>query len=104
MPPRSRTKPGSAARRPKVAGLRQHAHAGAASPDLTDPDLDDGPLDASPVADEDTAPAASTAPVATPATVPADLLEDAPVEPIGARGRRRHRHRDAGDGRRRGDE
>ncbi|WP_433030130.1 hypothetical protein [Actinomycetospora sp. CA-053990] len=81
MPPRSRTKPGSAARRPKVAGLRQHAHAGAASPDLTDPELDDGPLDASPVADEDTAPAASTAPVATPATVPADLLEDAPVEP-----------------------
>lgn len=81
MPPRSRTKPGSAARRPKVAGLRQHAHAGAASPDLTDPELDDGPLDASPVADEDTAPAASTAPVATPTTVPADLLKDAPVEP-----------------------
>jgi Mce-associated membrane protein len=81
VPPRSRTKPGSAARRPKVAGLRQHAHAGAASPDLTDPQLDDGPLDASPVADEDTARAASTAPVATPTTVPADLPEDAPVEP-----------------------
>ncbi len=90
MPPRSRTKPGSAARRPKVAGLRQHAHAGAASPDLTDPELDEGPLDASPVADEDTGPAASTtvtAPVATPTTVPADLREDAPVEteaPAGA--------------------
>ena len=27
MPPRSRTKPGSTTRRPKVAGLRQHAHA-----------------------------------------------------------------------------
>jgi Mce-associated membrane protein len=79
VPPRSRTKPGSAARRPKVAGLRQHAHAGA-SPDLTDPELDDGPLDASPVADEDTARAASTAPAASPTTVPADLLEDAPVE------------------------
>lgn len=84
MPPRSRTKPGSAARRPKVAGLRQHAHAGAASPDLTDPELDDGPLDASPVADRDTGPATSTtttAPVATPAMVPADLSDDAPVAP-----------------------
>ncbi|WP_328304961.1 hypothetical protein [Actinomycetospora sp. NBC_00405] len=86
MPPRSRTKPGSTARRPKVAGLRQHAHAGAASPDLTDPQLDDGPLDASPVADEDTARAASTAPVTTPTTVPADRLEDAPVEPTAPAG------------------
>jgi Mce-associated membrane protein len=84
VPPRSRTKPGSAARRPKVAGLRQHAHAGAASPDLTDPELDDGPLDASPVADEDTARAASTAPAPTPTTVPAELLEDAPAAPAGA--------------------
>ncbi|MDD7926061.1 hypothetical protein [Actinomycetospora chibensis] len=92
MPPRSRTKPGSAARRPKVAGLRQHAHAGAASPDLTEQDFDDRPLDASPVADRDTAPAASTtapAPLATPATVPADPPEDTPSEssePTGADG------------------
>ncbi|MDD7917944.1 hypothetical protein [Actinomycetospora callitridis] len=86
MPPRSRTKPGSAARRPKVAGLRQHAHAGAASPDLTDPELDDGPLDASPVADEDTARAASTAPAPTPTTVPADLLDDAPDAPAAPAG------------------
>jgi Mce-associated membrane protein len=28
VPPRSRTKPGSTTRRPKVAGLRQHAHVG----------------------------------------------------------------------------
>ncbi|MHC1562845.1 hypothetical protein ACR9E3_28120 [Actinomycetospora sp. C-140] len=39
MPPRSRTKPGSTNRRPKVAGLRQHAHAGAAAPGVDD-DLD----------------------------------------------------------------
>ncbi|WP_345419224.1 hypothetical protein [Actinomycetospora chlora] len=41
MPPRSRTKPGSTTRRPKVAGLRQHAHAGAAGPDLDGPDASD---------------------------------------------------------------
>ncbi|WP_285648711.1 hypothetical protein [Actinomycetospora sp. NBRC 106375] len=40
MPPRSRTKPGSTNRRPKVAGLRQHAHAGAAGPGVDDDDLD----------------------------------------------------------------
>ncbi|PVZ10233.1 hypothetical protein [Actinomycetospora cinnamomea] len=47
MPSRSRTKPGATNRRPKVAGLRQHAHAGAATRgpdvDLTDHDLVEAP-------------------------------------------------------------
>ncbi|MEJ2888279.1 hypothetical protein [Actinomycetospora aeridis] len=41
MPPRSRTKPGPTNRRPKVAGLRQHAHAGAGAPPVDDVDAPD---------------------------------------------------------------
>ncbi|MDD7966044.1 hypothetical protein [Actinomycetospora lemnae] len=92
MPPRSRTKPGSTARRPKVAGLRQHAHAGAGAGtvDPVDaPDLDDR-LDA-PLVDDRVAPEPETAPddtelrptngvSATTATSAPDVTE-APAHP-----------------------
>ncbi|MDD7931308.1 hypothetical protein [Actinomycetospora straminea] len=89
MPPRSRTKPGSTARRPKVAGLRQHAHAGAGAGtvDPVDaPDLDDR-LDAAVVDDRvapepDTAPDhAASRPNGTAATPVPDVPEAPTAEP-----------------------
>lgn len=81
MPPRSRIQPGSTTRRPKVAGLRQHAHAGVGHPgaDLTDaPDDVDAyvvePAEApeAPVTDRS---------VEAPETTP-DEPETAPDEPV----------------------
>ena len=86
MPPRSRTKPGSTNRRPKVAGLRQHAHAGAAGPGVDDDldALDDSVTEAPDTAvdapaspdDEDTAAPAST-PTGPPRAPAADTTETA---------------------------
>lgn len=94
MPPRSRTKPGSTARRPKVAGMRQHAHvgAGAGTVDPVDaPELDDR-LDAA-VVDDPAAPESETAPddaapraangAMAPPAAPATEVDPAPVaEPV----------------------
>ncbi|MDD7938503.1 hypothetical protein PHK61_08765 [Actinomycetospora lutea] len=112
MPPRSRTKPGSTNRRPKVAGLRQHAHAGAGAPpvDHADaPDLEDRldappespverpveapvetPTDAAPTAppvstDDDAPATASAASVDDPAAASADDPTDAEPDAATAR-------------------
>ncbi|TDQ47882.1 Mce-associated membrane protein [Actinomycetospora succinea] len=78
MPPRSRTKPGATNRRPKVAGLRQHAHAGAGAPpvdDVESPEVEDR-LDA-PVETQAAAPV--EAPVETPTeTAPVATTTEAP--------------------------
>ena len=59
MPPRSRTKPGSTTRRPKVAGLRQHAHAGApVAPGVDDDDVDPAVADTTDTTDATEAPEA----------------------------------------------
>jgi Mce-associated membrane protein len=89
VPPRSRTKPASTNRRPKVAG-RQHAHAGTATrrPD-DEPDLLDGVeapdvLDAPAVDDRPGGPAPSTTPPSAPDDAPADGTPDRETPPVAA--------------------
>ncbi|MEJ2862903.1 hypothetical protein [Actinomycetospora flava] len=88
MPPRSRTKPGSTNRRPKVAGLRQHAHAGAGAPPVDDVnDVDtpevsdrlDAPADAPLEAPAEAAPAETTPGTSTHRTTDDDAEPDAAV-------------------------
>jgi len=67
VPPRSRTKPGSTTRRPKVAGLRQHAHAATGT----------RPLDADPTDADDTPELIETRDVDAPSA-------DAPTDPTTA--------------------
>jgi Mce-associated membrane protein len=92
VPPRSRTKPGSTNRRPKVAGLRQHAHAGPAStrseaePDVLEtadafdaPTVDDHEADAPTEVGETPAGGASPDPLDAGANVSASTSTGTPT-------------------------
>ncbi|WP_433783744.1 hypothetical protein ACQPX6_26790 [Actinomycetospora sp. CA-101289] len=94
MPPRSRTKPGSTTRRPKVAGLRQHAHVGTGTdrPDADGADALDTVESPDAVATPTPTPTTDdreTATVATAPEAPADdtrtAVVDAPVAPAADR-------------------